>query len=213
MNLLDITNEDIARLQENKIVFGLLPERDREILRGVDTGNVGRYCHSGFYRCKKGGLFDPCAVYRIIAGYTLPAPTEAEIIAYLQASEVPPAQWHPAAQEWARRHEGEDIWEFQTKCGITNFWIKTNYLSDSVGFDTEHVHRLRADYGKAKVLYGKMEDFPTPIPEPEVCVWEQHCDSRPWYKDPHGEHWFMPLGEIQRGRFCPVCGKRIEIKQ
>jgi hypothetical protein len=65
MNLLDITNEDIARLQENKIVFGLLPERDREILRGVDTGNVGRYCHSGFYRCKKGGLFDPCAVYAL----------------------------------------------------------------------------------------------------------------------------------------------------
>lgn len=33
MNILDITNEDIARLRQNKIVFGLLPERDMEILR------------------------------------------------------------------------------------------------------------------------------------------------------------------------------------
>ncbi len=31
MNILDITQADIERLKENKIVFGLLPERDREI--------------------------------------------------------------------------------------------------------------------------------------------------------------------------------------
>ncbi len=54
MNLLDITNEDIARLQENKIVFGLLDERDVKILRKIDIHNTESYCASGFYRCRAG---------------------------------------------------------------------------------------------------------------------------------------------------------------
>jgi len=219
MNLLEITAADIERLKENKIVFGLLPERDREILRCVDTGNVDRYCHSGFYRCKKGGSFDPCAVYRIIAGYQLPAPTEDDIIAYLKASEVAPSQWHPAAQEWARRHNGRGIWQYKE----FDKWTDSGRIYGYDGKFYTNPHRLRADYGRKDAGYVEFTDPPKSINpsdvsygpftlEPEVCVWKKHCDANTCYTDPHGELCFMPIKDINKGRFCPVCGKRIETR-
>jgi len=203
MNILDITNEDIARLQENKIVFGLMGERDVKILRKIDIHNTESYCASGFYRCRAGASFNGTTVYRIRPGYTPPAPTESEIIAYLQASEVPPSQWHPAAQEWAKSQK--DIWEYYdgktwNKCG----WV--GCLDDNFSI---FPHRLRADYGKAKVLYGKMEDFPVPIPEPEVCVWGRDKMANYVSKCNDRIHCSFYIGEYT---FCPYCGKRIEVK-
>lgn len=219
MNILDITNEDIARLQENKIVFGLLDERDVKILRKIDIHNTESYCASGFYRCRAGASFNGTTVYHIRPDYQLPAPTEADIIAYLQKSEVPPAQWHPAAREWAKRHEGEPIWEHQHADGKS--WGKTSFIT--TGGDELYSfipHRLRADYGKKDAGYVEFTDptitNPADIPygpftlEPEVCVWA----FNPYYP---AKCWIGPHNQIRHFadecyKFCPDCGKRIEVK-
>lgn len=194
MNILDITPSDITRLQENKVVFGLLPERDREIFEFVGTEQCERYSFTGFFRCREGGMFGGIGVYRIRSDYTLPAPTEADIIKYLQASEVSPSQWHPAAQEWAKRHDENGVWEGQLTTGV---WTKTVFIKSPVsGAWYQAPHRLRADYGKTK--------------EPETCVWKfKPCYPCKCWQGPHNT---MNHFSDECFKFCPDCGKRIETK-
>lgn len=206
MNILDITNEDIARLQENKIVFGLMDERDQEILKFVGGKNAEVYTRCGFSIFCKDYDFYKDNVYRIISGYHLPAPTEAEIIAYLKASEVPPSQWHPAAQEWAKRNDGEPIWEHQHADGKS--WGKTSFITTG-GDELYSVipFRLRADYGKEP----EMEDYyAIPAKEPEVCVYNGVKDVV--YTSPHDDDIVITHKGLKCRPFCPVCGKRIEVK-
>lgn len=189
MNLLEITPADIERWKKG-LRTPELTDRDSEVRKLIGEDHFGFRTES-----------------YLKANYQLPAPTEADIIKYLQASEVPPSQWHPAAQEWAKRHDGQVIWEFQTL--FTGVWKSAMHVLDrDENFIETHIHRLRADYGKAKVLYGKMEDFPMPIPEPEVCVWEARRKDPPmWYITCSAQASFCKLGG-----YCPYCGKRIETK-
>lgn len=197
MNLFDITNEDIERLQRG-ITQDEITDRDTEISRLLG-----------------GDAFDWVEKLYLKPDYTLPAPTEAEIIKYLKASTVPPSQWHPAAQEWAKRHDEYDIWEYfdYHKC-----WTHGRYVY--AGWDNIP-HRLRADYGKKDAGHVEFTDPPKSINpsdvsygpftlEPEVCVWEHPTKSL--YRNPHRGGEYADSGYIKLNPFCPVCGKRIEIK-
>lgn len=200
MNLFDITQADIERL---KAMDGTddFTTRDKEIRDVIGREN-----------------FQYISVCRLRPDYTLPATTEAEIIKYLQASEVSPSQWHPAAQEWAKRHNNEDIWEMEKIGG----WVETDsvytIVRDFVEWNDFMPHRLRADYGKAKEpiiaqpCYNPSDVSYGPFTlEPEVCVWEG-SHVRTVFKDPHGRSFYFHITDIKDGCFCPVCGKRIEKK-
>lgn len=215
MNILDITNEDIERLKENKIVFGLLPERDREIFEVLGTGNTERYCSSGFFHCIAGGVFSNAGVYRINSTYSGVWYTEADIIAYLQASEVPPSQWHPAAQEWAKGKK--DIWEFCD--GKT--WHKCGWVGWSDGNFSIFPHRLRADYGKSEIpnvvknMPFTLKQIPPRAKKPEVCVWVHFRDL---YFSPHNRQYHISKDSLKQRTLCTtrvntIIVKSIELKQ
>ena len=179
MNILDITPADIERL---KAMDGTddFTTRDREIRDVIGREN-----------------FQYISVCRLRPDYTLPAPTEAEIIAYLKASEVPPSQWHPAAQEWAKRHDGEPIWEHQHAYGKS--WGKTSFIT--TGGDELYsviLFRLRADYGRKEEYVASLM--------PDNCVWKYFWQfGQKLYETSCGKR----FTQDKYGNYCKHCGKPI----
>ena len=212
VNMLEITNEDIGRLQENKIAFGLLPERDREIFGFIGTGNTDRYCSTGFYRCREDSIFQESAVYRIVSDYALPTPTESDIISYLQASEVPPSQWHPAAQEWAKKHKNETVWQVQLTSGG---WTGTSLVNSHDGNFWPLIIRLRADYGVKKEPDG------CPFNKDVVDRVKQAVTTCEWRRSlkitgfscitKYSMSCCFKTETSKQGDFCPHCGRKIRV--
>ena len=154
MNLLEITEADIKRLISNKVSFGLMETRDKEIM-GFLSFLCGKYIFyvfdfdTGTWGKSKDLNFLKHKTYSLPPSFKLPTPTESDIIAYLKASEVSPSRWPKVVQDWAKKHDGELVWEHQT--ADPESWAWTRFIANPDETLCSCIaHRLRADYGVKK---------------------------------------------------------------
>lgn len=191
MNLLEITPADIERWKKG-LELHEQTERDKAVRKLIREDG-----------------FHVRIVSYLSANYQIPTPTEAEIIAYLKASEVPPSQWHSAAQEWARKHKGEEIWEYRRCSGE---WRRTNSIELGDGRISFLIHRLRADYGVTERYRDVVSDFQGLLEiirktqGKEVCRWTYFWQfGQKLYETSCGHR----CQSIEFGKYCKHCGKPI----
>lgn len=163
-NVCYINQSEVEALKQNWKVWAGLSDRGKAVFKFVKKENCNYVeAMSGGIESAWVGSWGGGNCYRIKPDYTLPAPTEAEIIEYLKDAEwqktITPAAWSFEVMEWAMRKRKKEYWMYW----LDNQW--TCSRNTDPGFNGNIHYCLRPDFGKPV-----WEDLPVIVYGQNYCI-------------------------------------------